>query len=286
VTERRLYIAGTGRAGTTFLVRYLTALGLDTTLSRNPLMVDDERANAGIEEGTERLDQADLPYVVKTPWLYLVIDELLEKGTFHADAVIIPVRDLKEAAISRLTIEHQSIIESSPEVCTMRDPWNVWGRVPGGALYSMHPIDEERLLAVGFHHLVERLVRADVPIVFLHFPRFVMDGEYLHSSLAPTLGHVTAEMARAAFAQTADPQKVRTTVEVSSVAATSTSDIALLQHQNAALKRENRALRSRAWSSRSLLGSAKRKVTRTVELLIPRRDRDVHVARERGRAPD
>ena len=32
--ERHLIIAGTGRAGTSFLVRYLTELGLDTTLAR------------------------------------------------------------------------------------------------------------------------------------------------------------------------------------------------------------------------------------------------------------
>ncbi len=101
MADRHLYIAGTGRAGTTFLVRYLTELGLDTTLSRNPAAEEDDNANAGLEEPPHILDHPSLPYVVKSPWLYLVIDELLERGNFNADAVIIPVRDLGDAAASR-----------------------------------------------------------------------------------------------------------------------------------------------------------------------------------------
>lgn len=267
--RNHLYIAGTGRAGTTFLVRYLTALGLDTTLSRRPQMQDNERANAGIEVAPEHLDHEDSPYVIKSPWLYLVIDDLLDKGTFHADAVIIPVRDLREAAASRLIIEQQSILSEAPNVCSLKTPWDVWGRVAGGAIYSLSQTDEERLLAVGFHHLVERLVRADIPIVFLHFPRFAVDGEYLFGALAPTLGQVTANMAREAFAKTAIPEKVRTTQELK--AALTSNDVLLLQQQNAALKRENSMLRSRTLRARR--HQAKRMLSSIQNFLLLRETR-------------
>lgn len=267
--RNHLYIAGTGRAGTTFLVRYLTALGLDTMLSRRPDMQDNERANAGIEVPPERLDHEDAPYVIKSPWLYLAIDDLLDKGTFHADAVIIPVRDLREAAASRLIIEQQSILAESPNVCSLKTPWDVWGRVAGGAIYSLNQTDEERLLAVGFHHLVERLVRANIPIVFLHFPRFAVDADYLFSALAPVLGQVTADMAREAFARTAMPQKVRTTHELKSK--NEIDDVVLLQQQNAALKRENSLLRSRTLRARR--HQAKRLLASLQNLLLLRETR-------------
>ena len=47
MTSRHLFIAGTGRAGTSFLVRYLTALGLDTRLTRHGEEGWDEEAHAG-----------------------------------------------------------------------------------------------------------------------------------------------------------------------------------------------------------------------------------------------
>lgn len=48
--SRHLLIGGTGRAGTSFLVRYLTHLGLDTVLSRSGSAASwDEAANAGLE---------------------------------------------------------------------------------------------------------------------------------------------------------------------------------------------------------------------------------------------
>src|ERR1700689_3531840 len=88
-------IAGTGRAGTSFLVRYLTELGLDTNVKRRGEAVAwDEHANAGLEELPIRNVAGDQPYVIKSPWLYQIIDDILADQTFAVDAVIIPVRDL------------------------------------------------------------------------------------------------------------------------------------------------------------------------------------------------
>ena len=42
-------------------------------------------------------------------------------------------------------------------------------------------------LAVGFHQLLERLSHTDVPIVFLAFPRFTNDPDYLFRKLRPIL---------------------------------------------------------------------------------------------------
>ncbi|HQT89438.1 MAG TPA: hypothetical protein PK677_12925, partial [Acidiphilium sp.] len=76
MTERRgtppghhLLIAGTGRSGTSFLVKYLDALGFATHFSRFGTYSSwDEAANAGAENLPLPALDPDMPYVVKSPW--------------------------------------------------------------------------------------------------------------------------------------------------------------------------------------------------------------------------
>ncbi|MDC7787473.1 hypothetical protein PQJ75_09360 [Rhodoplanes sp. TEM] len=239
MSDRHLYIAGTGRAGTTFLVRYLTALGLDTVLARDPQAKIDADAQAGLEDPPSLVDGPGAPYVVKTPWLFKVLDDMLARGQLAADGVIVPMRDLRQAAASRLILEHQAILRETAWVKDLDTPWDVWGSVPGGLIHSMQRVDAERILAVGFHQLIERLVREDVPIVLLSFPRFAADADYLHARLAPVLPQVTLAQARDAFARTAESGTARTETEL---AGADDEDVRL---QNAALKREIAVLQRR-----------------------------------------
>lgn len=237
--QTHLHIAGPGRAGTTLLVRYLTAIGLDTTLSRNPDAHVDEDAQAGLEEALHMMDHPETPYVCKNPWLHLVLDDLISSGRFLSDGVIIPMRDLGQAARSRLVVEQHAIVKGAPWFSDLNAPWDVWGSgVPGGALFSLHQKDMERLLAVGFYQLIERLTRAGIPFVLLHFPRFAQDFDYLYKTLAPLLPGTDVTTARRAFAQTVDPSKIR-------VQDLEAVDRDVLETQNAALKREVRSLHAR-----------------------------------------
>jgi hypothetical protein len=208
--SRHLYIAGTGRAGTSFLVRYLTAVGMDTTLSRRgeeAVWIED--AGAGLEEQPHKLFGADVPYVVKSPWLYLVADEVIAKARDRIDGLIVPIRDLSTAARSRTTIERRAMQQRAPWLSVLEKRWDVWGITPGGIVYSLDEIDQARLMAVGFHDLIERFVAADLPILFLHFPRIVFDHNYLFQKLQPFLpADVTAESAKDAFTQVVDVTKV------------------------------------------------------------------------------
>jgi len=71
------------------------------------------------------------------------------------------------------------------------------------------PVDQARLLAVEFHHLVERVTAADVPLVLLAFPRMVDDADYLFRRMAAVLPGVTASQAAAAHTAVAEPARVR-----------------------------------------------------------------------------
>jgi hypothetical protein len=213
--EKHLIIAGTGRAGTSFLVRYLSELGLDTTLARNGDCADwDAEANAGLENLL--VSGANLPYVVKSPWIGEYVEQILNEKQFKIDAFIVPVRDLAEAATSRVVLEQRAIHQHNPWMADQLDrTWETYGHTAGGLVYSLNPLDQARLLAVQFHQLVLKASEADTPLVFPVFPRIATDWEYLHRSLRPILPpEITEDVARAAHTKVADAAKVRVTREI------------------------------------------------------------------------
>lgn len=214
--SHHLIVTGTGRAGTSFLVRYLTAMGLETHISLYGECHWDETANAGLED-LPRCDGSPerLPYVIKTPWMCEVIDSLLAAPDMAIDAVVIPVRDLVEAASSRIILERQALNRSAMANHIAAHTWDHWGFTVGGAVFSLSPIDQGRILAVLFHQLIERLTKADIPIVLLSFPRLVHDANYLFDKLKHVLPTgTTVHTAQAAHARIADVKKVRTDREI------------------------------------------------------------------------
>lgn len=214
--RHHLLISGTGRAGTSFLVRYLTALGLDTNLARHGEKASwDQSANAGLEDLPIPGKADDLPYVVKSPWLGHFSDPLPFPPEVVIDALVVPVRGLAEAATSRCILELRAAHQAAPWLAEFDGTIDSWAATPGGVVYSLEPIDQARLLAVGFHNLIHAALLRDVPIVLLAFPRLVEDAEYLYERLAPVLGAgVGREQALAAHARLADRAQVRTESEV------------------------------------------------------------------------
>ncbi len=145
---------------------------------------------------------------MKSPWLVEVIDDVLNNPGIALDGVIIPVRDLTEAATSRVVRELQSALRGNPWMNTLGRSFEQWGTTPGGVVYSLDPVDQARLLAVSFHRLVQRLVKADIPIVLLDFPRLALDADYLFYKLRRFVPATIAQ-AREAHAALADPDKIR-----------------------------------------------------------------------------
>jgi hypothetical protein len=196
-------IAGTGRAGTSFLVKFLNRCGLDTDLESSPWFVE---ANAGHEHALD--SDSDLPYVVKDPILFSYCEEL-DLSRLRIDALIVPMRDLALAAYSRIHQEHLAMKEN-PSLAH-RDT-EVGTAVPGGVVYSLDVLDQARILAVGFYKLLYWALANDLPLHLLEFPRMVEDRDYTLSRLWPWLGeHCSIETARRAFVESADPDAVRIT---------------------------------------------------------------------------
>ena len=216
--SNHIIIAGTGRAGTTFLVQYLTELGLDTHISRQGFGQLDANANAGLEDMPLVAAAETLPYVIKAPWIGEFVDELLASPDMQIDAAILPVRDLVEAASSRTILELRALHQNAPWMAQqLGKTWENWAVTSGGTIFSLNPMDQARILAVGFHRLVQGLVDAGVPMLFLSFPRFVEDGDYLFKQLRSILPEtVTAQQALAAHQRIAQREKVRVGDELGS----------------------------------------------------------------------
>ena len=155
--------------------------------------------------------------MVKSPFSYQFIRELLARPDIKLDGVLIPVRDLDEAVASRIILElrhrYEHLIEFASQV---EETWRDWGTVPGGVTYSLEPLDQARILAHSLHRIIEPLVDGEIPIHFLKFPKFTQDIEYLHRRLMPVLpdGISFAEFS-ARVAPVIDVRKVRTTCELS-----------------------------------------------------------------------
>jgi hypothetical protein len=81
-------------------------------------------------------------------------------------------------------------------------------------MYSLSPLDQGRLLAVGFYQLLERVTRAEIPTFLIASPRFLDDPRYLARRLRPLLGSVANEEASlAVHARISDAMKVDPPVE-------------------------------------------------------------------------
>ena len=248
--RRHLLIAGTGRAGTSFLVRFLAELGLETHISRFGEDPWDDAAQAGLEDLPVAAGLENLPYIFKTPWAYQFIEQMLADSAIAFDAVIIPMRDLVEAAASRSIVQLQAIHGRAPWMAQMDNTWEDWGDTAGGAVFSLNPVDQSRLLAAGFHRLVNRLVQAEVPLIFVAFPRMVQDTDYLIGKLRPVIpASVTLEQARQSHRRVADAALVRVGQELSQTGELHVLPAALLptlkELDNIALRRELVRLRDR-----------------------------------------
>lgn len=185
-SDGRVYISGTGRAGTTLLVQLLTRLGLDTgfdlgTISNNaeigPEQIYFQQARAGYEK-----DIFDLhgPRIIKSPYLCDNVDAVIAAG-IKIEHVIIPVRKFEDAAASRRFVQLDVTGEENGE------------SVAGGLWDTDNADRQEDVIKFKFANLVEALVRNDVPITFLKFPHFVDHPDYLFHKLRFLLSEVRWE---------------------------------------------------------------------------------------------
>lgn len=176
----RVFISGTGRAGTTFLIQLLTDLGLDTgfdLLSDGRVRPDPapsvaaavyfETARAGFERD---IFLASNPLIVKSPYVCDHVDDLLAAG-IKIGHLVIPVRDIRQAAESRRHVQKETTGQSDGV------------GVAGGLWDADDPSGQEEILALKLTRLIEAAARNDISTTILAFPRLVRDADYTYDKL-------------------------------------------------------------------------------------------------------
>ena len=192
VSAPKIVITGTGRSGTTLLVRILDALGLDTGLADGKLSPYGANVRAGLES---RVDDPDAPTVVKDMTLGFRLRELLDAGTLDIEFVILPDRQLDIAAASRI---RASAYGGRP-----------FGR--GRLTGTMRATEQARVLADLRAELISTLDHFEVPYTILEFPRFALDAAYTHAALAPVAPDATLEDVERALAACVRPEFIHET---------------------------------------------------------------------------
>lgn len=196
-----ILISGTGRAGTTMLVQYFTALGFDTGWElEDTLARVDDVSNAGLEHSLN--GERRLPLVAKAPRFAETLGPALEEGRIPVRACIVPMRDLYSAAESRREVSRRAE-EAGRDLDRQRG-----ALLPG----TSNPKAQERRLAVQFYKLVHTLVLHDVSTYFLRFPDFARGEQDLHAALEPLLTSygVDAAESSAALGRVAQPDLIHT----------------------------------------------------------------------------
>lgn len=173
----KLLICGTGRAGTTLLMRILTRAGEDTGFGQEDLnRVAKNIGRAGLEKEVSEATKRALPQVLKSPHLVDVLSQLLYEKWFEIGLALIPVRDLEAASQSRIRV-HEEAVKGH------LDPNNA----PGGLWKTTRPSEQKKVLAEQFYKTVEPLVAFDVPFTLISFPRFATDIDYFDAKVARVL---------------------------------------------------------------------------------------------------
>lgn len=189
-------ITGTGRAGTTLLVQYFTALGFDTGFSSEEAAERvDPISHAGLEH---QLSRGSLPYVTKSPQYANRLAEVLDEGALTVRACIVPIRELYAAAESRRRVSE--LAEGAG-----RDPHKQRGGLSFHARGK--PGRQEEVLALQLYRLLHACATHEVPTYLLEFPRFAEQPDHLFRALRPLLeAHGVSEgESRAAHAAVVAP---------------------------------------------------------------------------------
>lgn len=94
----KILITGTGRCGTTFLITLFSFLNFDTGYNRDNYKKHIFlHCNAGMEK-----NYTEKNYILKNPLFLDKIQEIIKDKSINIKTIIIPIRDLKECAASRL----------------------------------------------------------------------------------------------------------------------------------------------------------------------------------------
>ena len=164
----KILITGTGRCGTTFLVKLFSFLEFNTGFNKDNY---NESIFTNCNSGMER-NYTENYYILKNPAFIENICEIIQDKTIILKNVIIPVRDFKSSAMSRV---NNSIDYKEP------------GIVPGGLWNATDELSQINHYKEIISTYVWYMTKSDINTTFIDFDKMIIDKEYLFNKLKSIL---------------------------------------------------------------------------------------------------
>jgi hypothetical protein len=157
----KILITGTGRCGTTFLIKLFSFLEFDTGYNRNNYKQSIfSNCNSGMEK-----QYNDNYYILKNPTFINDIEKILKDPSITIKNIIIPLRDLNASAQSRAY--HNN---------SCGGLWNATDKLSQIAFYK-NILTNYMFIATKY----------DVNTIFIDFDKMINDKTYLFTKLKPIL---------------------------------------------------------------------------------------------------
>ena len=161
MVSKKILISGTGRCGTTFLIKLFTFLDFDTGYTK----INYKNSIKGnCKSGMEK-KYNDKNYILKSPSFIDNIKNIIEDKNIEIEYFILPIRDYEKSADSR--VKHG------------KSAGGLWGaKDKKGQLDFYYKIISKYMLYY---------TQYNIPTIFLDFEKMVNDKEYLFNKLQPVL---------------------------------------------------------------------------------------------------
>lgn len=198
--HQKVLITGTGRSGTSFTMQVLTALGLPTGFESPgqnffPTRMCGQEVTIPLDTPIERM--GDYPQIVKDPRFLNTLRSFLDAGTLDPVHVYVLIRDVSDAARSR--VDRRMVWD--PVENTEQPPF-----VAAGSEVQLHA-QTDRLYA-GLGMLLETLALFEVSRTTVLFPRLALDADYFADSFAKLLAGVDRARVLDVHQQLAKPEAI------------------------------------------------------------------------------
>lgn len=153
----KILITGTGRCGTTFLIKLFSFLDFNTGYNRDNYKLSiSTNCNSGMEKNYK-----DNYYIVKNPTFMMNIENIITDKSIILKTVIVPIRDLHMSASSRARHQHKC-----------GGLWN--------AKNELSQIDFYKNILTNFICIITKY---DITTIFIDFDKMINDKLYLFNKL-------------------------------------------------------------------------------------------------------
>ena len=153
----KILITGTGRCGTTFLIKLFSFLGFNTGYNKDRYR---SSISPNCNSGMERRYNENY-YILKNPLFMANIETIIKDPSIKIKSVIIPIRDLKTAAKSR--VRH--------------------GRQRGGLWNANDELSQINFFKNILTNYIFIATKYDINTIFIDFDKMINDKKYLFLKL-------------------------------------------------------------------------------------------------------